>query len=100
MVLPIGSPDDSTFGIGQLSEHRPRGGAFKPRTSPYTFQGKGVEGLAMLKDAAARHGLPIVTELMDVRMLDTFRDATRIDAARTRARRVMPHRESAMDHPL
>lgn len=49
-----------------------RGGAFKPRTSPYSFQGKGVEGLAMLKEAAARHRLPIVTELMDVRMLDTF----------------------------
>jgi 3-deoxy-7-phosphoheptulonate synthase len=49
-----------------------RGGAFKPRTSPYAFQGKGVEGLALLKEAAARHGLPIVTELMDVRMLDTF----------------------------
>jgi 3-deoxy-7-phosphoheptulonate synthase len=49
-----------------------RGGAFKPRTSPYAFQGKGVEGLDMLKDAAARHGLPVVTELMDVRMLDTF----------------------------
>lgn len=51
-----------------------RGGAFKPRTSPYSFQGKGVEGLVMLKEAAARHGLPIVTELMDVRMLDTFLD--------------------------
>jgi 3-deoxy-7-phosphoheptulonate synthase len=49
-----------------------RGGAFKPRTSPYAFQGKGVDGLSLLKDAAARHGLPIVTELMDVRMLDTF----------------------------
>jgi 3-deoxy-7-phosphoheptulonate synthase len=49
-----------------------RGGAFKPRTSPYAFQGKGVEGLGMLREAAARHGLPIVTELMDVRMLDTF----------------------------
>ena len=49
-----------------------RGGAFKPRTSPYAFQGKGVDGLKLLKDAAARHGLPVVTELMDVRMLDTF----------------------------
>jgi 3-deoxy-7-phosphoheptulonate synthase len=49
-----------------------RGGAFKPRTSPYAFQGKGVDGLAMLKDAAVRHALPVVTELMDVRMLDTF----------------------------
>ena len=49
-----------------------RGGAFKPRTSPYAFQGKGVEGLKMFREAAARHGLPIVTELMDVRMLDVF----------------------------
>lgn len=49
-----------------------RGGAFKPRTSPYAFQGTGVEGLEMFQTAAKRHNLPIVTELMDVRMLDTF----------------------------
>ncbi len=49
-----------------------RGGAFKPRTSPYTFQGKGVEGLDLFRKAADKEGLPIVTELMDVRMLDTF----------------------------
>jgi 3-deoxy-7-phosphoheptulonate synthase len=49
-----------------------RGGAFKPRTSPYTFQGKGVEGLDMFRKAADKYGLPIVTELMDVRQLDTF----------------------------
>jgi 3-deoxy-7-phosphoheptulonate synthase len=49
-----------------------RGGAFKPRTSPYSFQGKGVEGLEMFRKAADAQGLPIVTELMDVRMLDTF----------------------------
>ena len=49
-----------------------RGGAFKPRTSPYAFQGKGIDGLKLLKDAAARHKLPVVTELMDVRMLDAF----------------------------
>ena len=49
-----------------------RGGAFKPRTSPYAFQGKGVEGLEMLRSSADAHRLPIVTELMDVRMLETF----------------------------
>jgi len=49
-----------------------RGGAFKPRTSPYAFQGKGIEGLKLLKDAAASCRLPVVTELMDVRMLDAF----------------------------
>ncbi len=49
-----------------------RGGAFKPRTSPYAFQGKGVEGLELLRTAADAQRLPIVTELMDARMLDTF----------------------------
>ncbi|KAF0815024.1 Phospho-2-dehydro-3-deoxyheptonate aldolase [Andreprevotia sp. IGB-42] len=49
-----------------------RGGAFKPRTSPYAFQGLGVTGLEYFQKAAKRHNLPIVTELMDVRMLDTF----------------------------
>jgi len=49
-----------------------RGGAFKPRTSPYTFQGKGVEGLEIFRRAADKYKLPIVTELMDVRQLDAF----------------------------
>jgi len=49
-----------------------RGGAFKPRTSPYSFQGVGEDGLSMFREAASAHNLPIVTELMDVRMLDTF----------------------------
>jgi len=49
-----------------------RGGAFKPRTSPYSFQGVGEDGLTMFREAASAHNLPIVTELMDVRMLDTF----------------------------
>jgi len=49
-----------------------RGGAFKPRTSPYTFQGVGFEGLEMFREAADVEGLPIVTELLDVRHLDKF----------------------------
>jgi 3-deoxy-7-phosphoheptulonate synthase len=44
-----------------------RGGAYKPRTSPYSFQGLGVEGLRFLQEAKEQTGLPIVTELMDVR---------------------------------
>src|ERR671919_1315661 len=44
-----------------------RGGAYKPRTSPYAFQGLGVEGLRLLQEAKEETGLPIVTELMDVR---------------------------------
>jgi 3-deoxy-7-phosphoheptulonate synthase len=44
-----------------------RGGAFKPRTSPYAFQGLGVEGLQILAEARDQTGLPLVTELMDPR---------------------------------
>jgi 3-deoxy-7-phosphoheptulonate synthase len=44
-----------------------RGGAYKPRTSPYAFQGLGQEGLRLLAEAKAETGLPIVTELMDAR---------------------------------
>jgi 3-deoxy-7-phosphoheptulonate synthase len=44
-----------------------RGGAFKPRTSPYAFQGLGSEALEMLAEARARTGLPVVTEVLDVR---------------------------------
>lgn len=49
-----------------------RGGAFKPRTSPYSFQGLGLEGLKMLCRAKEETGLPIVTELMSPEYLDIF----------------------------
>jgi len=47
-----------------------RGGAYKPRTSPYSFQGLGQEGLRLLQEAKDRTGLPIVTELMDARDIE------------------------------
>src|ERR687886_164369 len=47
-----------------------RGGAYKPRTSPYSFQGLGDEGLRLLQEAKEETGLPVVTELMDVRDLE------------------------------
>ena len=49
-----------------------RGGAFKPRTSPYDFQGLGEEGIRLLLEAKKATGLPIVTELMDIRNLPLF----------------------------
>lgn len=49
-----------------------RGGAFKPRTSPYSFQGLKEEGLELLKIARKETGLPIVTEIMSARMLERF----------------------------
>jgi 3-deoxy-7-phosphoheptulonate synthase len=51
-----------------------RGGAFKPRTSPYSFQGLGGEGLALLLEAKRETGLPVVTELMAIEQLELFRD--------------------------
>ena len=47
-----------------------RGGAFKPRTSPYAFQGLGTEALEMLAEVRAETGLPVVTEVMDTRQVD------------------------------
>ena len=51
-----------------------RGGAFKPRTSPYSFQGLGLEGLDILCEVKAETGLPIVTELMSPEHLDIFNE--------------------------
>ena len=51
-----------------------RGGAFKPRTSPYAFQGLGKEGIDLLIQARKETGLPIVTEIMDLSDLDLFAD--------------------------
>jgi 3-deoxy-7-phosphoheptulonate synthase len=48
-----------------------RGGAFKPRSSPYAFQGSGVEGLKLLRKAADRHGLAVVTEVMTIEQIET-----------------------------
>ncbi len=51
-----------------------RGGAFKPRTSPYAFQGLKDEGIALLLTAKEATGLPIITEIMNIRALDLFQD--------------------------
>lgn len=52
--------------------HLMRGGAFKPRTSPYSFQGLGMPGLELLKEAREETGLPIVTEIMSPDVLERF----------------------------
>ena len=60
-----------------------RGGAFKPRTSPYSFQGLGEEGLKYLKEVSKETGLPVVTEVMDprkVKLVDKYADAFQIGA--------------------
>jgi len=51
-----------------------RGGAFKPRTSPYSFQGMGCQGLDLMLEAKKETGLPIVTELMEISQLELFEE--------------------------
>jgi 3-deoxy-7-phosphoheptulonate synthase len=55
-----------------------RGGAFKPRTSPYSFQGLGEEGLKYLKEARRETGMPVVTEVMDTRQMELVCEYTDI----------------------
>jgi 3-deoxy-7-phosphoheptulonate synthase len=52
-----------------------RGGAFKPRTSPFAFQGLGIEGLGILREAREETGLPIVSEMTSADLADSFTDA-------------------------
>lgn len=60
--------------IKESGAHFLRGGAFKPRTSPYSFQGLGEEGIEMLKEARQATGLPIVTEIMSPDKIDFFNE--------------------------
>lgn len=56
--------------LKEIGVHILRGGVFKPRTSPYDFQGLGIEGLKYLKEASEITGLPIITECMEEKYLD------------------------------
>ncbi|MDR3262993.1 MAG: 3-deoxy-7-phosphoheptulonate synthase [Clostridiales bacterium] len=60
--------------VKKSGAHLLRGGAFKPRTSPYAFQGMGAEGLELLKKAKKATGLGIVTEIMNINYLSLFQD--------------------------
>jgi 3-deoxy-7-phosphoheptulonate synthase len=69
--------------VKEAGAHILRGGAFKPRTSPYSFQGLGEEGLKLLHEAAKQTGLHVVTELMDVRdieLVEKYADIMQIGA--------------------
>jgi len=78
---------DMLFKIGKAVKksgaHMLRGGAFKPRTSPYSFQGLGEEGLKYLHQVSKEVGLPVVTELMDIRdieLVEKYADMIQIGA--------------------
>ena len=69
--------------VGKIGARVLRGGAFKPRTSPYAFQGLGREGLEILAQARKETGLPVITEVMtveDVPLVSEFADILQIGA--------------------
>ncbi len=70
-------------GVKQAGAHLLRGGAFKPRTSPYAFQGLGRHGLKLLAEVGARVGMPVVTEVMsaeDVALVADYADMLQVGA--------------------
>jgi len=62
--------DAAALAVTQAGAHLLRGGAYKPRTSPYSFQGMEDEGLRLLEDAGRRNHIPVVTEIMDATDID------------------------------
>lgn len=76
--------------LKDLGVHVLRGGAFKPRTSPYGFQGLGEEGLQLLAEAREKTGLPVVTEAMDVSEVELV--ASRADVIQLGARSMQTFR--------
>ncbi len=73
----------SAYVAKKAGAHILRGGAFKPRTSPYSFQGMAEEGLKLLKKVRERTGLPVVTEVMnttDVDLVESYADILQIGA--------------------
>jgi 3-deoxy-7-phosphoheptulonate synthase len=76
----------AAWAVKEAGAHVLRGGAFKPRTSPYSFQGMGEEGLKLLAQARKETGLPVVTEVMDAQMvplITTYADILQIGARNT-----------------
>ena len=74
---------ETAHAVKEAGAHILRGGAFKPRTSPYSFQGLGEEGLKLLAEAREETGLPIVTEVMEpelVPLVTTYADILQIGA--------------------
>lgn len=74
---------ETAFAVKSAGAVLLRGGAYKPRTSPYDFQGLGIEALELLKEAREKTGLPIVTEVMseyDVELVSHYADMVQVGA--------------------
>jgi 3-deoxy-7-phosphoheptulonate synthase len=75
---------EAATAVATAGAHLLRGGVFKPRTSPYAFQGLGEPGLVLLERARARHGLPVVAEVLDTEQLASL--LPRVDMLQVGAR--------------
>lgn len=88
--------------VQEAGAHALRGGAFKPRSSPYSFQGLGEEGLVLLAEASEETGLPVVTEVMSpeqVPLVAKYADVLQI-GARNMQNHVLLHSVGNTDHPV
>jgi len=93
---------ESAQAVREAGAHALRGGAFKPRTSPYSFQGLGEEGLEMLAEARELTGLPIVTEAMapeQVPLVAQYADVIQI-GARNMQNYALLHAAGESGHPV
>ena len=68
---------EAAYAVKECGAQFLRGGAFKPRTSPYDFQGLGVEGLKMMRSVADEVGLKVVTEIVNINDIDKKEEANR-----------------------
>lgn len=93
---------ETAHAVKEAGAHILRGGAFKPRSSPYSFQGLGEEGLQYLKDASEETGLPIVTEVMEpelVPLVMQYADILQI-GARNMQNYALLHAVGRSQHPV
>lgn len=93
---------ETAFAVREAGAHVLRGGAFKPRTSPYSFQGLGEKGLELLAEARQLTGLPVVTEVMapeQVPLVASYADVLQI-GARNMQNYSLLHAAGASQHPV
>ncbi|MGH2593306.1 MAG: 3-deoxy-7-phosphoheptulonate synthase [Anaerolineae bacterium] len=93
---------ETAIAVKEAGAHVLRGGAFKPRTSPYSFQGLGEKGLALLAEARQATGLPVVTEVMSpdqVPLVTRYADVLQIGARNTQNYSLL-HAAGESGHPV
>ena len=93
---------ETALAVREAGAHALRGGVFKPRTSPYSFQGLGEAGLELLAEAREKTGLPIVTEVMSVRQIPILKQY--VDVLQVGARNMqnfsLLHAVGESNHPV